>query len=82
MRRKEILYDYALRSMSSSGIIYPYWENIARGAEDILLVLTLFMLLFFAYPVIVIVVKLISLWRHRTWTAKSIWNKLRGGKFI
>lgn len=28
--------DYLERIMSKSGIVYPYWENIARGYENIL----------------------------------------------
>ncbi len=28
--------DYAKRSMSQTGIVYPYWENMARGYENIL----------------------------------------------
>lgn len=31
-----LLPDYAQRSMSKTGIIYPYWENMARGYENIL----------------------------------------------
>lgn len=33
--RKEILFDFGTRSMSSKAIIYPYWENVARAKEDI-----------------------------------------------
>ncbi len=32
----KLIPDYAKRSMSQSGIIYPYWENMARGYENIL----------------------------------------------
>lgn len=38
----KIIKDYGTRSMNTKDIIYPYWENAARGAEDIL---SLFLLL-------------------------------------
>ncbi len=80
LNRMKLIGTFGTRSMNGKAIIYPYWENIARGTEDILLVLTLFMILFFAYPVIVVLIRLIIWWRHRTWTIKSIWNRIRGGK--
>ncbi len=82
LNRIKLIKEFGTRSMNGKAIIYPYWENIARGVEDILLVLTLFMLLFIAYPVIVIGIKCIIRWKHRTWSIKSIWNKIRGGKFF
>lgn len=33
--------DYLERVMSKSGIVYPYWENMARGYENILVVFLL-----------------------------------------
>jgi len=80
LNRIELIKSFGTRSMNGKAIIYPYWENVARGTEDILLVLTLFMLLFFAIPMTVILIRLIILWRHRTWNIKSIWKKIRGGK--
>lgn len=32
----KLIPDYMERIMSKSGIIYPYWENVARGYENIL----------------------------------------------
>lgn len=32
----KLMPDYLERIMSKSGIVYPYWENIARGYENIL----------------------------------------------
>lgn len=40
------LTQFGTRSMSSKAIIYPYWENMARGYEDIALLLLVFELLF------------------------------------
>lgn len=82
LNRIQLVKSFGTRSMNGKAIIYPYWENVARGTEDILLVLTVFMLLFFVIPMTVIIIKLIILWRHRTWNIKSIWKKVRGGKMI
>ena len=79
-KRLKLIGDFGTRSMNGKAIIYPYWENVVRGYEDILLVLTLFMLLFTLYPVIVIIIEVITWWRHRTWNIKTIWNKIRGGR--
>ena len=32
----KLIPDYLERIMSKSGIVYPYWENVARGYENIL----------------------------------------------
>ncbi len=73
--------SFGTHSMNGKAIIYPYWENLARGCEDILMAVTLLMLFFLAYPVIVILCKFIYWWRYRTWNLKTIWNKIRGGAF-
>ena len=79
LNRVKLIGQFGTRSMNGKAIIYPYWENMARGVEDILLVLTLFMILFFIYPVVVISVKIIVWWKHRTWNIKN-WKQLRGGR--
>lgn len=70
----------ATRSMNGKAIIYPYWENVARAYEDILAILTLFELLFIAYPVVLIIGAVRYWWKHRTWTVKSVLMRLRGGR--
>ena len=32
---KNVLLDFGIRSMSQKGIIFPYWENVARAVEDV-----------------------------------------------
>lgn len=34
-KKKEVMMDFGVRSMSRNNIIYPYWENIARALEDV-----------------------------------------------
>lgn len=64
--------EFSTRSMNGKAIIYPYWENVARAYEDILAILMLFMLLTVGFPVIIIVVTIILLWKRKTWTVKGV----------
>ena len=74
INRLKLVRDFATRSMNGKAIIYPYWENIARGYENILALLTVFMLLFFVYPVVTVLVILRRKWKAKTWSAKSIFH--------
>ena len=57
---------YGTRGMNSRGVIYPYWENMARGMEDYLLPLAVLGVLLFAYPAVLVVIVLIRMWKKRT----------------
>ncbi len=72
----KLLGEFSYRSMNGKAIIYPYWENIARGKEDILAILTTFVVIFIAVPSLIIAIWLIYRWRHKKWTWKSVWEKL------
>lgn len=76
LSRIKLLGEFGTRSMNGKAIIYPYWENVARGYEDIIAVLTLFMLLFIVYPVVLLIAFIWHKWRHKTWTAKSVAHML------
>lgn len=77
LSRLKIIGAFGTRSMNGKAIIYPYWENIARGYEDIIALLTVFMILFLAYPVTLVIVLFVIWWRHKGWTLKDVWNKIR-----
>lgn len=49
-KRLEVLKKFATRSMTSKAVIYPYWENVARGYEDVIALLTFISILLFLYP--------------------------------
>ncbi|MCR4599899.1 MAG: ABC transporter permease [Acetatifactor sp.] len=70
------LKEFPYRSMTAKAIIYPYWENLARGYEDIVALYALFVVLFSAVPAIALLILIIQLWRHKKWTAKSICEKI------
>ncbi len=67
-----VMKDFGIRSMSRYGIVYPYWENIARGYEDYFAVLLLIKIILFLLPTIFFVSFLIGCWKKRTWTIKTI----------
>ncbi|MDE6064415.1 MAG: ABC transporter permease [Lachnospiraceae bacterium] len=69
----KLLMQFGTRSMNGKAIIYPYWENIARGNEDILGLLFVFVVILLLYPTVLLLVVLIRAWKHRTWTARSVW---------
>ena len=72
LSRLKLIGQVGLRSMNGKGIIYPYWENVARGYEDILTLLTLFGLLFLLYPVGMLLALFGIWWKHKGWTIKDM----------
>lgn len=75
LARLKIVAAFGTRSMNGKAIIYPYWENIARGYEDIIALLTAVMIPFLLYPVVLALAAFIKWWRHKGWTLKDVWKK-------
>ena len=67
----KVVQGFGTRSMSLKEIVYPYWENIARGYEDILALLLLIKLLLLIVPVIFLITVIIYLGKRKTWTIKK-----------
>lgn len=72
LSRLKLLTQFGVRSMNGKAIIYPYWENIARGYEDILTLLTFFGILFLAWPVGLALVFFCIWWKHKGWTMRDV----------
>lgn len=66
------LKDFGIRSMSRKGIVYPYWENIARGYEDLFARLLLIKIILTFIPSILLIIYLYGKWKVKTWTWKGI----------
>ena len=64
----QVIQDFGIRSMSQKGIVYPYWENIARGYEDIFALTFMIKILLLLQPCIFFIFCIIRLWKKRTWT--------------
>ncbi len=77
LNRLRVLGQFGTRTMSRKPIVYPYWENVARGYEDIIAVITLFAILFMAYPTVILAVWLIICWKRKKWTVRSVLHCLR-----
>lgn len=71
LSRLKLIGQFGIRSMNGKGIIYPYWENIARGYEDILTVLTLLSLILLLYPAVLLLAAFVIWWRHKGWTLRD-----------
>lgn len=54
-----LLRSFDTRSMQTRGVIYPYWENASRGAEDRAALLLVLGALFLAVPVVTALVALV-----------------------
>ncbi|MDR2546278.1 MAG: ABC transporter permease [Lachnospiraceae bacterium] len=67
-----VLADTGLRSMQSYAIRFPYWENYARGIEDILSFMKILEILFLSVTIVIVVVWLFLLYIRREWTWGSI----------
>ncbi len=78
LNRLKVIKAFGTRSMNGKAIVYPYWENIARGYEDRIALITLFMLLFLLYAVILALIFFIRWWKRKGWTFKSLWLKIIG----
>ena len=72
VQRFRTLLGFGERSMNGKAIIYPYWENIARGYEDVICVLTLAAICLAAYPTVLLLIWLIKMWRKRTWKIGTV----------
>lgn len=77
LSRLKLIPQFGCRSMNGKAIIYPYWENVARGYEDILAVITLFEGIFFLYATAVLLVLFIRWWKHKGWTVKEKWLRAK-----
>ncbi len=77
VNRMKVALAFGTRSMNGKAIIYPFWENVARGYEDILASLTIWMLLFLLYPVLLLLVWIVKWWRHKGWTLKDVWCRIK-----
>lgn len=73
----EVIKQFGTRSMGLSGITFPYWENMARGYEDILAGLLMTELILLGYALIVFISVVWYLWLNRKWRVHGIYEKLK-----
>ena len=73
--RKEIVFDFSVRSMSSNGILYPYWENQARAHEDICGILFIIQAVSFCIVFVLLLWYIWHRYKTRTWRIRDLWEK-------
>ncbi|NLL77945.1 MAG: ABC transporter permease [Clostridiales bacterium] len=75
-----VISEFGTRSMNSYAIGYPYWENVARGWEDIFAIILILQILFLFIPACIIIITLIILWKRKEWTWRDVWRALQTWK--
>lgn len=69
-----VIADFGMRSMNDYAIHYPYWENVARGWEDVLALVLVLQILFLLIPAVIVTAALILLWKRKQWTWRTVWQ--------
>ena len=71
-----VLRSFGTRSMTNIAMWYPYWENVARGTEDILVIVMALQAFVIALPVVILTVWIVNAYRHKKWTARGVFHTL------
>lgn len=59
-----VLQSFGNRSMQTDSIVFPHWENAARVIEDWLALLLVLTILFFAFPLVMVVICIVKILRY------------------
>lgn len=63
--RIDILKNFGVRSMNTRNIVFPYWENRAKGYEDVSALFLVLEIACMAYPVVWFVHRTYGVWKKR-----------------
>ena len=63
-RLLDVIQSVGTRSMQTQGIIYPYWENAARSAEDLCSLYLVLGVVYAVFPSVIVITALIHLLRR------------------
>ncbi|MCR5092469.1 MAG: ABC transporter permease [Lachnospiraceae bacterium] len=67
--------------IQTNPVVFPYWENIARGYTNLFSLLYLLQLLLTVPAWCLILLCALKLWKMRTWTLSSLWQMLMDKKY-
>ena len=76
-----VLKSFGTRSMWNKAIYYPYWENTARGFEDIMALLLLIRIICMSVLILMLAVFIINAYRHKKWTVRGVIKYLSDRKY-
>lgn len=68
----KVLKNYGKRSMKTNGVIYPYWENVARGREDMCVYALLAEIIIAVICIVYVVINLVKLLRRNSENIKKL----------
>ena len=71
-----VILDFGMRSMQHTAVRFPYWENMARGIEDISALVLLLQFILLLLPIVIVVSFLITKWRKRTFSWRDVERKV------
>ncbi|SFU37225.1 ABC transporter permease [Butyrivibrio sp. M55] len=77
----EVAASFGTRSMWQKAIYYPYWENIARGYEDVLSVLFIIGLFLKVSAVVTVILFVKNCYTHRETDLHGLMEKLADKKY-
>lgn len=75
-----VISDFGTRSMNAHAIQYPYWENFARGWEDVFAAILVVQIISLLLPALIVTVTVIVLWKRKKWTVKDVLHFLADKK--
>ncbi len=76
-----VLRSFFTRSMWNKAIFYPYWENTARGYEDILSLILLVRMICMTVLILILTTFVVNAYRHKKWTVRGIVKYLSDKKY-
>lgn len=65
LHRFDILKNFGVRSMNTKNIVFPYWENRAKGYEDVSALFLVLEIICMAYPIAFVLHKSYGIWKKR-----------------
>ena len=71
-----VILDFGMRSMQHTAVRFPYWENMARGFEDMRALVLLLQSILLLSPIVIMISFLAIKWKQRTFTWKDVGNKV------
>ena len=77
----DVIKGFGVRSMWIQPIFYPYWENVARGWEDVLGILFLIRIICKVAFWLIVACLVVIAYRNKTWTVRGVAMDLADRKY-
>lgn len=74
LNRLKVIKDFGVRSMTTKSIVFPYWENRARGYEDVSALFLVLEIFCMVYPAGWLFRKLHGFWKRRKELRKKLFE--------